>query len=459
MIFFLASMPFRPILRLFQDDLARDEAYFTSAYPLAVLAMIVALSTVLYLVYRTTLNVGKEPTSLHMKAKKVLSAYIASSLVFYLLPLVRVAIRAFDSTASYEFSIFARNRSWILVAVLTAVTYAFYGHLKRLIGIVFTSALIFSPLPAILVIQQLTYESVQSVDQDVPDLDESGPALAFMIFDGLDPTTLDDQNNRGQFPAFEEFSSQSTTITASYSLIYKTKNVVPGILYQRPIDESGYVADPNDSLIFDTLGYRNRGLLAGVHVLYSDLLEGSGTTILMDKAWRPGPESGFRTFESVMFWNEFARVYEPFGYEIDRQHDNYTRELALRQFELLQDYAKNPAGRFLFFHGIAPHFPYVFDVNGPVDDTSSYEDNLRYVDRMLGQFVETLKSSGEYDDATIIVAGDHNRAWTGPGVMMIKLPHQKFASTYDSKIGTWEIGKWIASQEAYLKVHPDLRDK
>ncbi len=95
--------------------------------------------------------------------------------------------------------------------------------------------------------------------------------------------------------------------------------------------------------------------------------------------------------------------------------------------------AKQPGRpRLAVFHYPIPHGPYVFNRNGfdpslpanlplthesttagllrpdPKNHIARYRGNLRYMDTLLGEFVETLKRAGSYERATIVLTSDHS---------------------------------------------------
>ncbi|NCA83512.1 MAG: hypothetical protein EOM72_12345 [Opitutae bacterium] len=70
---------------------------------------------------------------------------------------------------------------------------------------------------------------------------------------------------------------------------------------------------------------------------------------------------------------------------------------------------------FAFCHLLIPHYPLVWDVDGVVGRTTErsevdrYLGNLRYMDVVLGRFLDRLRAAGTLDDALIVVTSNH--AW------------------------------------------------
>lgn len=86
--------------------------------------------------------------------------------------------------------------------------------------------------------------------------------------------------------------------------------------------------------------------------------------------------------------------------------------------------AERSAGRAYFVHLLLPHEPFVFGEDGSVvssgEDVTFYDgdaepaavyerysEQTRYLDSLMGEFLARLKDEGLYDEATIIITGDH----------------------------------------------------
>jgi hypothetical protein len=80
-------------------------------------------------------------------------------------------------------------------------------------------------------------------------------------------------------------------------------------------------------------------------------------------------------------------------------------------------------GRAYFVHIALPHAPYIYDENGRLHHSpneyfagfpesepatfANYRLQTRFTDRLFGELVEVLQRRGLYDDATLVVTGDH----------------------------------------------------
>ena len=85
--------------------------------------------------------------------------------------------------------------------------------------------------------------------------------------------------------------------------------------------------------------------------------------------------------------------------------------------QMLREEAERPAhGQYVFQHQVIPHTPYVFDREGnlqlpPKKGLGAYMDMADFSISLVADFVAELKKQGKYDDALIIVHGDHGFGW------------------------------------------------
>lgn len=71
-------------------------------------------------------------------------------------------------------------------------------------------------------------------------------------------------------------------------------------------------------------------------------------------------------------------------------------------------------GRLHFYHLLLPHTPFVYNRDGSIvsevsGDTTfeRYTEQTRFLDAQIGRLIERLKAEGVYDDAVLILTGDH----------------------------------------------------
>jgi hypothetical protein len=82
--------------------------------------------------------------------------------------------------------------------------------------------------------------------------------------------------------------------------------------------------------------------------------------------------------------------------------------------EMLDILANSSKDSFAFFHAPWPHYPYVCNPDGTYFgfrwDMWRLEDylrELRYLDKLIGEIVETLRADNNFDDALLIMTADH----------------------------------------------------
>lgn len=126
---------------------------------------------------------------------------------------------------------------------------------------------------------------------------------------------------------------------------------------------------------------------------------------------------------------------------------------------------------FAWIHYCLPHYPYVWNAKGlkkpfpakPVDQTpENYRDNLRYLDRMIGEIVDALVRADKFESSILILTSDH--AWRHDPAhsyaalpledgnplsqvlhvpLIVKLPHQAAPVVIDTPFPTTGIGQII----------------
>jgi len=123
-----------------------------------------------------------------------------------------------------------------------------------------------------------------------------------------------------------------------------------------------------------------------------------GAVILDSKAMAPGLDRGFDFFDN---FPEHSQTKSRWG-RLERRADD-----VVRRAEAWRD--AHPAGpHFMWVHLYDPHDPY----EPPAPYSAQYKDHLydgeiAYADAALGSFVAHLKQRGWYENALIIVVGDH----------------------------------------------------
>jgi hypothetical protein len=70
---------------------------------------------------------------------------------------------------------------------------------------------------------------------------------------------------------------------------------------------------------------------------------------------------------------------------------------------------------FIFFHFPIPHYPFIYNVNGYdpsyksfVATDSKYIDQIKYLDKIFGEFISILKENNKFNESIILILSDHN---------------------------------------------------
>ena len=78
---------------------------------------------------------------------------------------------------------------------------------------------------------------------------------------------------------------------------------------------------------------------------------------------------------------------------------------------------------FRLYHLWGPHDPYMMDENGNQAENTTAEQQMIGSLKILRDFFAGLKENGAYDNATILIIGDHSRYMNGESVFIVKKPY------------------------------------
>lgn len=218
-------------------------------------------------------------------------------------------------------------------------------------------------------------------------------------------------------------------------------------------------------------GYRT--YLVGWTVPYQSLLGSSVDYVrsLYQDQIGDGPWAQARVF----YWDAAIRL---FGDSVSQRliggHDVLTNYSFTWQNETLLDHSRailgdaRPTGQFVIFHLPAPHYPFCYCATGrrsldvPYDITSPalQEDQLAYLDQVVGGFLDQIQAAGKAENSTVVLASDHG--WrcdprlqpyyqddTGVGrflthvPLVIRFPGQKNSVSVDGLFSTNHFGRLL----------------
>ncbi len=70
---------------------------------------------------------------------------------------------------------------------------------------------------------------------------------------------------------------------------------------------------------------------------------------------------------------------------------------------------------FIFVHFPIPHYPFIYDINGYnpsyksfLHTDAKYIDQIRYTDKIFGEFISILNENNKFHESTIVILSDHN---------------------------------------------------
>lgn len=330
----------------------------------------------------------------------------------------------------------------------------------------------FSFLPAILLIQVLMWKPWTSPKETYKPTAGKADATPVFIFsfDAMAWPYMSQNNQiKKELPNLRAFTEQAYRFPHSISAATTTQDSLPRMVYQldSPFRVQG-VGKPQAKTAGDTYflvkgkpintkelpsifnlahkaGYQSamvtfylpwRKILQNqgnyVHVYPEEphgdgLIEQSAFTLLRNLRYYPYPNT------DVVWKKIYASLYS----------QNWARINSDMQAETMQIIKNSPASTLGFFHFPLPHGPFIFNPDGSyrgpyksrISGTATdYMRNLRYADLVIGKFIQTLKESGKYDQAMIIITSDHG--WMtnkrGPNsetilprnALLIKIPNQ-----------------------------------
>lgn len=253
---------------------------------------------------------------------------------------------------------------------------------------------------------------------------ENPPVFVFVL-DEMSYTQLD--NGTGvddDFPNFAALADDSAWFTNATTNHIHTQFIIPRFFEDlAPLAEDYRLSLYGQYLRVEATAWDECGRLytcrgAG-HAAMSERLALAGTLIRRG-LWELAPGAVESNLASLTGW-----LQGPFDAPAPHIDDLGTHTLSRWQFEELHADidAQNSRGNVSFFHSMLPHSPFIFQADGsivseynhfqdaeneePGSGYALYHEQTRYLDSLIGRFVAKLKTEGLYDDAVIIITGDH----------------------------------------------------
>ncbi len=260
------------------------------------------------------------------------------------------------------------------------------------------------------------------------------PRIVWIIFDELSfDQVFEHRAHDLRLPNFDDLRSQSTLFTNVQPVGYKTVRIVPSLLSGTQVDDYRYNFD--NSFLVHYTNQRGWHPLNGQNSIFGDAQRAGWRTAVV--GWY-NPYCGiYGDAIDHCYWINYDRLdgqmaqrdsfwkntYSPLkqmvreikapardardacNYDVKQRHLTHL-DLQAHAIDVL----KTDQADLVFLHMSIPHSPNIYS---RIDDQytdmcdSSYLDNLALVDRVLGNFMQTLKASPRWKDTTVIIEGDH----------------------------------------------------
>ena len=342
--------------------------------------------------------------------------------------------------------------------------------------------LILAPLPLVVLFNVLKYPS--TFHYSPPPLTFSGVskpvrttgrnAYVFVFDEWSYKRSFDDGRLIPAFVRLKQFCREAVVFHRAYTPQTMTLSALPDYLFGVGCEtemRKGQVGfkGPNgwlDAADMDSIfrKWKDRGVytaFVGYHLPYSVWL-GTDVDYCFTRAapWKKPPPG--KDYEGPLFY--FLQCLNAARF---KERDFFTLIFSRRNQKILYSdvHALTRAiitqpgkDTFGFFHYPIPHFPYVytadnvgsiFDVRGRYD-VEAYVKQFGFLDRTIGQIIDTLKSCGKYDSSLIIFTTDHgfrcekvHREDPRHICFFMKLPHQKARRDVSLPIEVYKLGRIV----------------
>lgn len=354
---------------------------------------------------------------------------------------------------------------------------------------------VWSVLFPLLFLQLITRPSFVA-REDLPRAAESpvatgAPSLVLFVFDSVAMAQCLEATGqwRADLPALEALRVESVYFEEAISCGVGTTMSLPNLLFQRdPADyhrnqwaDSWFSVDPltfPNGILHSAKAAGYRTALVGTYLplgqMYDSLLDG-GQEYPFSRFLAP-VSFGHRLANQAVCLLAYARG--PFngsaiggiprlrhvpGWMSERYFEQTTKQAKAAIEGHLQ--RMGPSGHFFFAYMAIPHSPAIFLPDGTVDSMrATYDTQLRYADRVLGEYLEEMKARGTYDRSWVIVTSDHgHHGFRLPGKahrhvpFLVKAPGSRCAQAVGSELPLWQLGPFFRSVFAGQDVEDCLR--
>ncbi len=341
---------------------------------------------------------------------------------------------------------------------------------------------------------------------------ERRPPIVLVVFDELDTLSLLDANgdiDAGRYPNFAALARSSTWFPNAVATFPSTTFALPAILTGANVDAGSRklpVAADYPRNLFTWLGSSYAlhvgepltSLCAGDRCHSGDPVDAralaSDVAVLYLHLITPRERANSRLPPLAFAWKGFtsqaAKPKEAAHAPLDPDAE-FERALShsveVRRSDLFRQFVAGIGGNrepvFHFLHTLLPHDPYEYLRSGqtyphggittgltmegwvqeqPLIDTGRFRhiEQVRFVDTLVGELIDRLKSEGVFDEALLIVTSDHGASFVPgqshrwmtlanyreivPAAMFLKLPRQTAGSVNERRVSGLDIVPTIA---------------
>jgi Sulfatase len=300
---------------------------------------------------------------------------------------------------------------------------------------ILTAALVLAPLPPLLFLQILTWHPWPACStRPVAGPRQNARPVFVLLFDEW---SIAHSRAGGEFipklPSVRGFASRSFVFQDARSPGDITYKSIPRLLYQEQgsltlkrgdlewVEGGRPVSIHGRTSLFRLA--RSRGYvtnLTGWYLPYGALVGGDldNCRVYLQEIKRPGLS---RVWDHV--WDNLQYLPEPLSLAIWRElHARLFSQHWVEMLASIDRDARNlatsaPSNSLVFIHYPLPHAPFVLDENGAYrgpftgyqwqGTTEDYLRHVRYVDVVIGRFLQALEAAGKMDSALVVITSDH----------------------------------------------------
>ncbi|MEM7163958.1 MAG: sulfatase-like hydrolase/transferase [Planctomycetota bacterium] len=377
---------------------------------------------------------------------------------------------------------------WLVCVGLLVCSQRAYEFLQRWGGRGLTAL---TPLPIVLGLHLAQFpplgaapvpapEALRGVNAGHTGATKSGPVY-FFVFDEWDRIETFRDGYETYLPNLAAIQKTATTFEGAVSVHDMTLHSVPSIVFQDEaevrVDAAGithfrrgdtWVPAVEATSILTTLGQQKTHRVVLGRTLAFDYFLGDEATWVYQLPWDSGHYLSFSeacrahlyrayTYSHFPFHKAFGLTTYPQEFQVwanQQIHDNTLRAIAGGGSDIMG-----------IFHYLVPHDPFVYDgekVRPGYEDVGrerGYQDNLRFLDRWLGEIVAQIRAAGQWDRCTLVFTADHG-TFRGEDrrqreiPLIVKLPGQQKARKVAGEFPVTRVVDWIHAETAAAGERP-----